>query len=152
LSPICPIWLAAPDYTNPKPPARRCYDRVAARHRNSGPNPVDSNPGAAANHWLSVKRPTRAQITALDLDIYKGACPLAGLPVLVLVLGIGETSKVSLVVYAGVFPVVLGTIAGVRSTDPLLVKAACAMGIGHVALLAKVVLPGVVPSVLTGIR
>jgi NitT/TauT family transport system permease protein len=73
-------------------------------------------------------------------------------PVFVLVLGIGETSKVSLVVYAGVFPVVLGAIAGVRSTDPLLVKAARAMGIGHVALFAKVVLAGAVPSVFTGIR
>jgi Binding-protein-dependent transport system inner membrane component/NMT1/THI5 like len=77
---------------------------------------------------------------------------LALLPVFLLVLDMGETSKVSLVFYAGVFPVVLGTIAGVRSTDPLLVKAARARGIGHVALFAKVVLPGAVPSVFTGIR
>jgi NitT/TauT family transport system permease protein len=86
------------------------------------------------------------------LELFRNTAALALLPVFVLVLGIGETSKVSLVVYAGVFPVALGTIAGVRSTDPLLVKAAHAMGIGHVSLFAKVVLPGAVPSVFTGIR
>jgi NitT/TauT family transport system permease protein len=96
--------------------------------------------------------PRVADYASPVLELFRNTAALALLPVFVLVLGIGETSKVSLVVYAGVFPVVLGTIAGVRSTDPLLVKAARAMGIGHVALFAKVVLPGAVPSVFTGIR
>lgn len=96
--------------------------------------------------------PRVADYTSPVLELFRNTAALALLPVFVLILGIGETSKVSLVVYAGVFPVVLGTIAGVRSTDPLLVKAARAMGIGHVALFAKVVLPGAVPSVFTGIR
>ena len=86
------------------------------------------------------------------LELFRNTAPLALLPVFVLVLGIGETSKISLVLYAAVFPVVLGTIAGVRGVDPLLVKAARSMGFGHVALFAKVVLPGAVPSVFTGIR
>jgi NitT/TauT family transport system permease protein len=96
--------------------------------------------------------PRVADYASPVLELFRNTAALALLPVFVLILGIGETSKVSLVVYAGVFPVVLGTIAGVRSTDPLLVKAARAMGIGHVALFAKVVLPGAVPSVFTGIR
>ncbi|MGL6234063.1 MAG: ABC transporter permease [Segniliparus sp.] len=86
------------------------------------------------------------------LELFRNTAPLALLPVFVLVLGIGETSKVSLVLYAAVFPVVLGTIAGVRAVDPLLVKAARSMGFGHVALFAKVVLPSAVPSVFTGVR
>lgn len=86
------------------------------------------------------------------LELFRNTAPLALLPVFVLVLGIGETSKISLVLYAALFPVVLGTIAGVRATDPLLVKAARSMGFGHVALFAKVVLPGAVPSVFTGVR
>jgi NitT/TauT family transport system permease protein len=96
--------------------------------------------------------PQVADYASPVLELFRNTAALALLPVFVLVLGIGETSKVSLVVYAAVFPVVLGTIAGVRSTDPLLVKAARAMGIGHVKLFAKVVLPGAVPSVFTGIR
>jgi NitT/TauT family transport system permease protein len=96
--------------------------------------------------------PRVADYASPVLELFRNTAALALLPVFVLVLGIGETSKVSLVAYAGVFPVVLGTIAGVRSTDPLLVKGARAMDIGHVALFAKVVLPGAVPSVFTGVR
>jgi NitT/TauT family transport system permease protein len=86
------------------------------------------------------------------LELFRNTAPLALLPVFVLVLGIGETSKITLLFYSGVFPVVLNTIAGARSADPLLVKAARSLGFGHMETFVKVVLPGAAPSVFTGIR
>ncbi|MDM7854831.1 ABC transporter permease [Cellulomonas alba] len=85
-------------------------------------------------------------------EIFRNTAALALLPVFILLLGIGETSKVAIVVYACFFPLLLSAILGVRTVDPLLVKSARSLGIGRVALFAKVVLPSAVPTVFTGIR
>ncbi|MGZ4775219.1 MAG: ABC transporter permease [Oryzihumus sp.] len=86
------------------------------------------------------------------LELFRNTAALALLPVFVLLLGIGETSKVSIVAYASFFPVLLNTIAGVRTVDPLLVRAARSLGLNSLQLFQKVVLPSAVPTIFTGIR
>ncbi|MET8800771.1 ABC transporter permease [Nocardia sp. NPDC004568] len=86
------------------------------------------------------------------LELFRNTAALALLPVFVLVLGIGETSKVALVVYACAFPILLNTISGVRTVDPLLVKSARSLGFSQLALVYKVVLPAAVPTIFTGLR
>lgn len=86
------------------------------------------------------------------LELFRNTAALALLPVFTVLLGIGETSKVAIIVYASFFPVVLSTISGVRTVDPLLVKSARSMGLSPLALFAKVVLPSAVPSIFTGVR
>ncbi|HTT79034.1 MAG TPA: ABC transporter permease [Stellaceae bacterium] len=86
------------------------------------------------------------------LEVFRNTAPLALLPVFTLILGIGETSKIAMVLYASSWPILLSTVNGVRTVDPLLVKAARAMGLGSVRLFAKVILPASVPTIFTGIR
>jgi NitT/TauT family transport system permease protein len=86
------------------------------------------------------------------LEAFRNTAALALLPVFVLLLGIGETSKISIVAYASFFPVLLNTIAGVRTVDPLLVRAARSLGLGSLKLFQKVVLPSAVPTIFTGVR
>ncbi|MFL1432565.1 MULTISPECIES: ABC transporter permease [unclassified Nocardiopsis] len=86
------------------------------------------------------------------LELFRNTAALALLPVFVLILGIGETSKIALVIFACTFPILLNTITGVRTVDPLLVKSARSLGFGPLALFRKVVLPAAVPSIFTGIR
>ncbi|MEM5452777.1 MULTISPECIES: ABC transporter permease subunit [Paraburkholderia] len=86
------------------------------------------------------------------LEIFRNTAPLALLPVFVLVLGMGETSKISMVVYSCIWPVVLNTVSGVRNVDALLIRSARSMGLGPLRLFVKVVLPASVPAVFTGIR
>ncbi|GAB3716616.1 ABC transporter permease [Nocardiopsis oceani] len=86
------------------------------------------------------------------LELFRNTAALALLPVFVLILGIGETSKIALVVFACTFPILLNTITGVRTVDPLLIKSAVSLGFGPLALFRKVVLPAAVPSIFTGVR
>ncbi|CAH2603273.1 ABC transporter permease [Rhodovastum atsumiense] len=86
------------------------------------------------------------------MEIFRNTAPLALLPVFTLILGIGETSKVAMVFYAASWPLLLSTITGVRTVDPLLIKAARSLGLRPVALFRKVVLPASVPTIFTGIR
>jgi NitT/TauT family transport system permease protein len=86
------------------------------------------------------------------LELFRNTAALALLPVFVLILGIGEESKIALVIYACSFPVLLNTISGVRTVDPLLIKSASSLGFSPVRLFQKVVLPAAVPSIFVGVR
>lgn len=66
--------------------------------------------------------------------------------------GVGEKSKVALIFYAVIFPVMVNTIAGVRSVDPALIEAAESMGAGKARIFSTVIVPSAVPGIFTGIR
>ena len=86
------------------------------------------------------------------LELFRNTAALALLPVFVLVLGLGETSKVAIILYGCAWPILLNTISGVRTVDPLLVKSARSLGLPPLRLFQKVVLPAAVPTIFTGIR
>ncbi|WP_250284402.1 MULTISPECIES: ABC transporter permease [unclassified Frankia] len=93
-----------------------------------------------------------AQFLNPVLEVFRNTAPLALLPVFVLIFGLGETSKIAIIVYACVWPVLLNTISGVQGVDPLLVKSARSMGLSSVRLFQKVILPAAVPTIFTGVR
>ncbi|ACM20842.1 ABC transporter, membrane protein [Geotalea daltonii FRC-32] len=73
-------------------------------------------------------------------------------PLFVLFFGIGELAKFSIIFWSCLWPILFTTIAGVRGVDPLFVKLARSMGSGRLLLFFKVLLPGALPSIFTGIR
>jgi NitT/TauT family transport system permease protein len=86
------------------------------------------------------------------LEVFRNTAALALLPVFVLLLGIGETSKISIVVYACTWPILLNTISAVRGVDPTLLKLAKSMDLSAPRLFQKVILPSAVPVMFTGVR
>ena len=66
--------------------------------------------------------------------------------------GVGETSKVALIFYAVIFPVMVNTIAGVRSVDHSLVEAAESMGASKKRTFFTVIFPSAIPNIFTGAR
>ena len=86
------------------------------------------------------------------LEVFRNTAALALLPVFVLLLGIGETSKISIVLYACTWPILLNTISAVHSVDPTLVKLAKSLALPPHRLFGKVILPAAVPTIFTGIR
>lgn len=96
-------------------------------------------------------KPVANLLTPL-LEVFRNTAALAILPVFVLILGLGETSKIAIILYACAWPILLNTVSGVRTVDPLLIKSARSLGLGPVSLFQKVVLPAAVPTIFTGIR
>ncbi|WP_433467471.1 ABC transporter permease [Spirillospora sp. CA-128828] len=86
------------------------------------------------------------------LEVFRNTAAIALLPVFVLILGIGETSKVAIVLYACTWPILLNTITAVRTVDPTLVKSARSLGLPAPRIFQKVILPAAVPSIFTGVR
>ncbi|MEV6654489.1 ABC transporter permease [Streptomyces sp. NPDC051219] len=86
------------------------------------------------------------------LEVFRNTAALALLPVFTLLLGIGETSKITIVLYACTWPILLNTISAVRSVDPTLLRLARSMDMPAPRIFQKVILPASVPTVFTGIR
>jgi taurine transport system permease protein len=78
--------------------------------------------------------------------------PLAYLPLVIIWLGIGEASKITVIALAMLPPVIISTAAGVRSASKDHVNAARSFGATRWQVLWHVILPGAVPSILTGTR
>jgi NitT/TauT family transport system permease protein len=93
-----------------------------------------------------------ARLLSPALELFRNTSALALMPVFILILGLGELSKVSIILYACAWPILLNTISGVRTVDPLLIKSARSLGLGPVRLFQKVVLPAAVPTIFTGVR
>lgn len=83
----------------------------------------------------------------------KRTLPVVALtPLFILWFGIGETTKIVLIAFAAMLPVYINLHQGIRGVDVRLVDAARSFGLGRAALIAHVVLPGALPSLLTGLR
>jgi NitT/TauT family transport system permease protein len=86
------------------------------------------------------------------IEVCRNTAPLALLPVFILLLGIGEMSKITMVIYSCAWPLLLNTIAAVKQVDPLLIKSARTMGATPQQLFRKVILPAALPTIFVGIR
>ncbi|MDR2601704.1 MAG: ABC transporter permease [Spirochaetaceae bacterium] len=86
------------------------------------------------------------------LETLRQTSAIALYPVLVVIFGLGETSKIALVFWGTIWAMLLNSISGVKNADPVLIKAARAMGASQLVIFTKVILPGAMPYLLTGIR
>jgi NitT/TauT family transport system permease protein len=77
---------------------------------------------------------------------------LALLPLLMLFLGLGEWPKIVVIAAASFFPMLLNTMAGVRQISGVHFDVARVYGATTGRIIMRVVLPGSVPMVLTGVR
>jgi NitT/TauT family transport system permease protein len=77
---------------------------------------------------------------------------LAFFPLLIVVLGIGEASKLAAVSIGAFFPMLLNTVAGVRSMNPVHLELARSFGATRRQMFLRVLLPGSLPLMLTGLR
>ncbi len=96
----------------------------------------------------------RAIERALDplLQLFRQTSALALYPVFILLLGLGETSKIFVIFWATLFPVLLSTIGGVKEVDQKLIEMARTYGAGSLQIFRRVVLPASVPAIFVGLR
>ncbi len=78
--------------------------------------------------------------------------PFSLFPVFILLFGIGEISKIAMIFWVCIWPVVLNTTTGVRTVDGLLIKSARSMGVAGKDLFFKVILPAASPNIFHGLR
>lgn len=74
------------------------------------------------------------------------------LPLFILWLGVGISSKVAFGIFSGVFPIIVNIIAATKQLNPTYIQLARSIGAKQTQIYAKVVLPSIVPSAFAGMR
>ncbi|SDP42016.1 sulfonate transport system permease protein [Rhodoferax sp. OV413] len=77
---------------------------------------------------------------------------LALLPLVIVWFGVDEGGKIFLVALGVAFPIYINTVLGIRQVDPKLIELGRVIGLDNWALVRRIVLPGALPSILTGVR
>ena len=77
---------------------------------------------------------------------------MAWVPLTIVWFGIGDGPTIFLIAFAGVFPIILNTIQGVRSISKDYYNAAKSMGASPFTIFTNVMLPAALPDILTGAR
>lgn len=86
------------------------------------------------------------------IEFYRPIPPLAYLPLMIVWFGIGELTKILVILLAVFAPMVLSARAGVRSVPIEQIHAAYSMGASRMQVIWHVILKGAMPEILTGMR
>lgn len=86
------------------------------------------------------------------LEFLRALPPIALVPAFISVLGIGMNMRLSVVVFASLWPVLLNTIDGIRGVDVVVRDSASVFRVPGVHRLLFVTLPGASPQIFAGIR
>jgi ABC-type nitrate/sulfonate/bicarbonate transport system permease component len=100
---------------------------------------------AGLNKWIAA---AVDPIVSLLYPIPK----IAILPLVLLIFGIGEESKHALVAIGVFFIMLINTESGVRQIEPIYLDVARAFKIRPLSLYLRVVLPGAMPNIFTGLK
>lgn len=77
---------------------------------------------------------------------------LAWIPLIVLWFGIGEASKIIVIVIAAFFPILLNTMNGIKRTDKRLIEVGNMYKLSNWKLFSKIYFPSALPSIFVGLR
>ncbi len=77
---------------------------------------------------------------------------IAFLPIIILWLGLYDISKISIVVFDAIFPVVTATLAGLAGVEKELIWSGRNMGASERELMWQIALPAALPQILTGLQ
>jgi NitT/TauT family transport system permease protein len=78
--------------------------------------------------------------------------PIAFITLFLVWFGIGEQSKIALIMYATLFIVIMNTLTGVLSVEEDKIRSARSMGASEWQILLHVIIPATTPYIFTGIR
>ena len=107
--------------------------------------------GVPLGLWMGLNKWVRAVFDPL-VELLRPIPPLAYLPLLVIWFGIGETTKVLLIFFSILAPIIISSAHGVISHQKNRERAALSLGATRLQVLQYVILPTALPHILTGVR
>jgi ABC-type nitrate/sulfonate/bicarbonate transport system permease component len=107
--------------------------------------------GVAVGLLMGYSRTLRELLDPLMMALH-AAPRLALLPIIIVWLGIGMSSKIAVVFIGAVIPIVVNAMAGIAECDPKLLQVARSLGARRRDVILQVLLPFSVPSIMTGLR
>jgi NitT/TauT family transport system permease protein len=108
-------------------------------------------PGLILGLMMGWSRRLRSALDPL-VAVFHPVPKVALLPLVLMVFGLGEASNIVIISIAAFFPMLINSMAGVRHIRPLHLEVAANYGASRWKVFTRVILPGSLPLVLTGVR
>jgi NitT/TauT family transport system permease protein len=111
--------------------------------------------GTAAGLGVGLAMGLQSVARSIGVPLVSALFPIpkiALLPLLILWLGIGEAPKIATIALGVFFPTAIAAASGIDSVPRGLIRMAQSFNMPFAAILAKVVLPGALPSIIAGFR
>ncbi len=86
------------------------------------------------------------------LEICSQINPFLMFHLILIFLGIGEFSKISILVWTCLWPIIFSTISGINNINPQILKIGRTFGLGRVLMFIKIILPASAPGIFNGLR
>ena len=107
--------------------------------------------GVPLGLFLGWFRPAYQAFNPL-IQILRPISPIAWIPLAILWFGVSDAAPVFLIFLASVFPITVSSTDAVRNLEPVYIRAARNFELGRIQLFSRVILPGSLPRIITGIR
>jgi ABC-type nitrate/sulfonate/bicarbonate transport system permease component len=107
--------------------------------------------GVAAGTVIGLTRWLR-ELLEPTLEFFRAVPPPVLIPVFILLMGISDAMKVTVIVAGAIWPVLLNTIEGVRATDSVMTETARSFSLTRGQRLRYLVLPAASPRIMAGVR
>lgn len=92
------------------------------------------------------------QLTEPVMEFFRAIPPPVLIPVLMLLIGIGDDMKIGVIVLGAVWPILLNTVEGVRSMDEVLSDTSHTYRVDGFARIRYLILPSAMPQIMAGVR
>jgi NitT/TauT family transport system permease protein len=96
--------------------------------------------------------PLIARAVTTIVEFLRPIPSVALIPLVAMLLGTDLEMKLTVIVYASVWPVLFNTVYGLRDVDPVAKDTLRAFGFGRLAVLWRVAIPATAPFIATGVR
>lgn len=107
--------------------------------------------GILLGSWVGVSR-TAQRAFQPTIGVLAPIPPTAWIPLLIILFGIHEASKIWLIAIGAFFVVTTNTVSGIRHVDQRLVEIAQIYDKNRWEILSSVLIPAAMPAILTGLR
>ncbi|MBM4261009.1 MAG: ABC transporter permease [Deltaproteobacteria bacterium] len=103
--------------------------------------------GIAMGLWRRVD-----DFFAVIVEMLRPIPPPVVIPVALLFFGLEDSMKIFVIFFSCAWPILLNTLDGVRSVDPILLHTARTFGLSYGKTIWQVILPASAPQIMTGLR
>ncbi len=86
------------------------------------------------------------------VQLIRPVAPVAWLPFIVLIFGIGDIPAIVIIFIAGFFPILLSTVSAVRHLDPIYTRVAQNFGMSKLKSLVKIIFPASFPQIMNALH
>lgn len=107
--------------------------------------------GILVGFLMGLFKPIKAALNGI-VSVLRPIPTIALVPIVILLAGIGFSSKVTIIAFGSFWPVLLNTIHGIQTVDGKLLEVAYLFRIGNLKSVFKIVVPSAIPAMLTGLR